>query len=54
MIAMAMLNLYAILRLSPILTKVLNNYNKQRAAGKDPHFTAKSAGVENEAQCWKK
>ena len=53
MIAMAMLNLYAILRLSPILSRVLKDYTRQKKEGMDPHFTAKSIGVENEAQCWK-
>lgn len=53
MIAMAMLNLYAIMRLSPVLMRVLNDYLQQKKEGKDPQFTAKSVGVENEAQCWK-
>jgi AGCS family alanine or glycine:cation symporter len=52
MIAMAMLNLYAILRLSPILTRVLNDYTRQKKEGKNPQFKARSVGVENEAQCW--
>lgn len=52
MIAMAMLNLYAIIRLSPILTRVLNDYTRQKKEGKNPQFKARSVGVENEAQCW--
>lgn len=52
MISMALLNLYAILRLSPILSKVLNDYNRQKKEGKNPQFKASSIGVENETQCW--
>lgn len=52
MIAMAMLNLYAILRLAPVLKRVLDNYNKQKAIGKDPQFLAADVGVEEDTLCW--
>ncbi|WLV24384.1 alanine/glycine:cation symporter family protein [Aciduricibacillus chroicocephali] len=39
MAIMALINLYAIVCLSPIAIRVLKDYTKQRKAGKDPHFS---------------
>ncbi len=53
MIAMALLNLYAIIRLAPVILKILADYQRQRKAGKDPVFLAKNVGIEKETHCWK-
>ncbi|WP_075603605.1 alanine/glycine:cation symporter family protein [Saccharicrinis aurantiacus] len=53
MILMALLNLYAIFRLTPKLKLILKDYMKQKKEGKDPVFKAKSVGIEDETECWK-
>lgn len=44
---MALVNLYAIIRLRKVAGKVLNDFETQLKAGKNPVFHAKEAGVEN-------
>jgi len=53
MILMALLNLYAILRLYKVLIAALKDYRMQRKAGKNPEFLAKNIGVENDTYWWK-
>lgn len=48
---MAVINIYAIIRLSPIAMKALKNYLQQKKEGKDPTFVAKDIGIEN-TDCW--
>lgn len=52
MVAMALLNLYAIIRLAPKAIIVLKDYKKQKAQNKDPQFKAKEVGLEDETFCW--
>lgn len=52
MIMMAMLNLYAILRLSKIVVLALNDYLKKRKVSKEVSFKASDIGVENDTECW--
>ena len=52
MILMALLNLYAIMRLSKIVVLALNDYLKKRKVSKEVSFKASDIGVENDAECW--
>lgn len=49
---MAIINIIAIIKLGGIAIKVLKDYEKQRAEGKEPHFKASDVGIEN-TECWK-
>lgn len=49
---MAIINIYAILRLSPIAMRALKDYVKQKKAGKDPQFRASDIGLTN-TDLWK-
>lgn len=48
---MAIINIISILLLSGIVKKVLDDYDKQKSAGKDPTFSAKKLNIKN-AECW--
>lgn len=48
---MAIINIYAIIRLSPIAFRALQDYLKQKKAGKNPVFNAKDIDIHN-ADCW--
>ena len=50
---MAIINIVAILLLSPIACRALKNYEEQRAQGKDPVFYAEEIGIDN-TDCWKR
>ncbi|BDD05012.1 alanine/glycine:cation symporter family protein [Aureibacter tunicatorum] len=50
---MAIINLYAIIRLSPIAKRALLDYYKQKSAGKDPKFKASDIGLDEGVECWK-
>lgn len=50
---MAIINIVAILLLSPIVCRALKNYEEQRAQGKDPVFYAEEIGIDN-TDCWKR
>ena len=49
---MATINIIAILALGNIAIRVLNDYDVQRKAGKDPVFRASNVGIHN-TECWK-
>lgn len=49
---MALLNIYAIIKLAPVAKIVLDDYILQKAAGKDPHFDAVKAGIPDGTPCW--
>lgn len=49
---MAVINIYAIIRLSPIAMRALNDYVEQKRAGKNPVFIAKKIGITN-TDLWK-
>ncbi|AEB77124.1 alanine/glycine:cation symporter family protein [Clostridium botulinum] len=49
---MAIINLIAIWKLSPLAFKVLKDYTKQKKEGKDPVFTADSIDDLVNAECW--
>lgn len=49
---MALTNIVAILLLGKIAIVVLKDYEKQRKAGKDPHFKAADVGIQN-TECWR-
>jgi len=51
---MALINLIAILMLWKIAKKVLQNYQAQRKAGKDPVFYADDVEGIGEVECWKR
>jgi alanine or glycine:cation symporter, AGCS family len=51
---MAIINLLAILMLWKITKKVLDNYQAQRKAGKDPVFFAEDVEGLGEVDCWKR
>jgi AGCS family alanine or glycine:cation symporter len=52
MIAMALLNLYAIVRLSKILVLALNDYKAKKKQGVPINFKAEDIGVESDTTCW--
>ncbi|KEI06762.1 sodium:alanine symporter [Clostridium botulinum C/D str. BKT2873] len=49
---MAIINLIAIWKLSPLAFKVLKDYTRQKKEGKDPVFTADSIDDLVNAECW--
>lgn len=49
---MAIINIYAILRLSPIAMRALKDYIKQKKEGRDPQFRASDIGLDN-TDLWK-
>ena len=49
---MAIINIYAIVRLAPLANKVLKDYLKQRKAGKNPVFEASKFVPIEDAECW--
>ncbi|MBZ7987481.1 alanine/glycine:cation symporter family protein [Campylobacter canadensis] len=51
MACMASMNIVAILLLSPVLIKVLKDYDMQKKQGLDPSFSAKKLNIKN-AECW--
>ena len=51
---MAMINIYAIIRLHPIAIKAFRNYQKQKKSGRDPTFYAEDIEVWEGADCWSK
>lgn len=50
---MTLINIYAIVRLGKIATRCLNDYIKQKKAGKDPVFKAIDIGLTENVECWK-
>ncbi len=52
MIAMALLNLYAIVRLSKIVVLALRDYREKRKKGIPLTFKAQDIGVESDTTCW--
>ncbi|PWJ40002.1 alanine/glycine:cation symporter family protein [Sediminitomix flava] len=50
---MALINIYAILRLSPIAFAALKDYMAQKKEGKNPVFLAKNIGLDKGVECWK-
>jgi len=52
MIMMALLNLYAIVRLSKIVVLALNDYRKKKAKNMPLTFKASDIGVEKDTTCW--
>ncbi|MFD1849548.1 alanine/glycine:cation symporter family protein [Oceanobacillus bengalensis] len=52
MAIMALINLYAITRLFSIAKRVLDDYRKQRKAGKDPVFHRDVLESEEGVECW--
>ena len=52
MIAMALLNLYAIVRLSSVLKAALEDYRKKKKANAPLDFKASDIGVEKDSSCW--
>ncbi|WP_300359488.1 alanine/glycine:cation symporter family protein [Fusobacterium sp.] len=53
MALMAVINIYAILRLGKIAKLCLDDYISQKKAGKDPVFKAKDVGITENVECWK-
>ena len=51
MTGMATLNILAILFLSDIVKRTLQDYMIQKKAGEEPVFKAKELGIKN-AECW--
>ena len=51
---MAFINLIAIAMLWKIAKKVLDNYEEQRKAGKNPVFYADDVEGIGEVECWKR
>lgn len=47
-------NLYAVLRLAPYARRALDNYCKQRAAGKEPAFHPEEIGISHGIYAWGK
>ena len=52
MALMAVINIYAILRLGKIAKLCLDDYISQKKAGKDPVFKAKDIGITENVDCW--
>jgi AGCS family alanine or glycine:cation symporter len=52
MIAMALLNLYAIVRLSKIVVLALRDYREKRKKGIPLTFKGQDIGVESDTTCW--
>lgn len=52
MALMAVINIYAILRLGKIAKICLDDYITQKRAGKDPVFKAKEVGLTENVECW--
>ena len=50
---MVVINIPVILLLAKPAILALNDYTAQRKAGKDPHFNAKAAGIQEETEFWK-
>ena len=49
---MALVNIIVILRLGGLAIRVLDDYTRQKKAGRDPVFHAKDVGLNNTQQ-WK-
>lgn len=49
---MAIINLYAIVRLGGIAKRCLDDYLLQKKQGKDPVFKAKNIGLTENVECW--
>lgn len=52
MALMAVINIYAILRLGKVAKICLDDYIAQKKAGKDPVFKAKDVGLTENVECW--
>ena len=52
MALMAIINMPVILYLSKYAFRALDDYKRQRKAGKDPHFLAKSIDLPHDVDCW--
>ncbi len=52
MALMAIVNIYAIIRLSPIAFKALADYKMQKKTGKSPVFVADEVGITEGVECW--
>jgi AGCS family alanine or glycine:cation symporter len=50
---MAILNIYAIIKLAPIAKIALDDYTKQKKEGKNPVFNPSALGIVKGVQCWK-
>ena len=50
---MALLNIYAIMKLAPIAKIALDDYTRQKKQGKNPVFNPGSLGIVKGVQCWK-
>lgn len=50
---MVVTNVPAILLLGGVAAKCMDDYSKQKAEGKNPHYVAKDAGLEEETDFWK-
>jgi len=49
---MALINIYAIIKLGPIAKVVLDDYIMQKKEGKDPVFNAVKVGILEGTECW--
>ncbi|GJM61354.1 alanine/glycine:cation symporter family protein [Persicobacter diffluens] len=52
MALMALVNIYAIIKLGPIAFAALKDYRQQKKEGKDPVFRASNIGIKEGAECW--
>lgn len=50
---MALLNIYAIIKLAPIAKVALDDYTSQKKEGKNPTFNPGALGITEGVQCWK-
>ena len=50
---MVVTNVPAILLLGGVAAKCMDDYSKQKAEGKNPHYVAKDAGLEEDTDFWK-
>ena len=49
---MALINIYAIVKLAPVAKIVLDDYIVQKKAGKNPTFNAVKVGLTEGTECW--